>query len=46
MGYEDINIQGTRIYISGVQGYEYPGYEDIYILGTRKYISEVRGMNI
>ena len=36
-------IRGTRVCISGVRGYVYPGYEDMYIRGTRVCISGVRG---
>ena len=31
----NINIRGTRVWISGVRGYEYPGYKGMNIQGTR-----------
>ena len=41
---EVMNIRGTRISISGVRGYQYPGYEGINIKG-RGYIN-IRGTKI
>ena len=38
-----MNIRGTKVSISGVRGYEYPGYEGMHIRGTRVSISGVRG---
>ena len=35
MGYEEMLILGTRVYISGVRGHAYPGYEGMHIRGTR-----------
>ena len=45
-GNKGMNIRGTRVYISGVQGNEYPGYKGINIRGRRVCISGVRGWEI
>ena len=41
--YEGMYAWGTRVCISGVRGYVYPGFEGMNIRGTRVCISGVRG---